>query len=184
MLRAQIVAVEVHHAFAVADEIDRVAVPHGEEVHACGLGQLFVGIFLEVVNGDGQAPAAAIALPGAEFLRSFEISDLGAVGRKRGEAGARNGKRFCGAPLRRDEEQLGVAARRRAEAVGAEEDIFAVGSPAEDDVIRRMKRQALGLAAFGGDDVHVGVAVIFTGEGDPFAVGREFRVELVTHVGG
>jgi len=41
-----------------------------------GLGQLFVGIFLEVVNGDGQAPAAAIALPGAEFLGSFEIGDL------------------------------------------------------------------------------------------------------------
>jgi site-specific DNA recombinase len=60
---------------------------------AGGLGQLFVGIFLEVVNGDRQAPAAAIALPGAEFLGSFQVGDFVAVGRKRGEAGARNGKR-------------------------------------------------------------------------------------------
>jgi hypothetical protein len=47
-----------------------------------------------------------------------------------------------------------------------------------------MKRQALGFAAFGRDDVHVGVTVIFAGEGDPLAVGRESWVELVTHVGG
>jgi hypothetical protein len=46
-----------------------------------------------------------------------------------------------------------------------------------------MKGESPGLAAFGGDDIDVGVAVILAGEGDPFAVGRKFRVELVTNVG-
>jgi len=34
LLRAEVVAVEIHHAVAVADEIDGVAVPHGEKIHA------------------------------------------------------------------------------------------------------------------------------------------------------
>jgi len=58
--------------------------PHGEEVHPRRLRQLFVGILFEVEDGDGQAPAATVALPGTELLRSFEIGDLGAVGRKSG----------------------------------------------------------------------------------------------------
>src|SRR5260370_22253784 len=122
--------------------------PDEQEVHPRGLRQLLVGIFFEVEDGNGQAPAAAVALPGAEFLRSFEIGDLGAVRGKSGQARARNLEGLRGAALRGDEKEFGVAARRRAEAVGAEENVFAVGSPAEDDVVPRMKREALGLAAF------------------------------------
>src|SRR5258708_39778968 len=47
-----------------------------------------------------------------------------------------------------------------------------------------MKGEALGLAAFGGDDVDVGIAVVFRGEGDPFAVRRKFRVKLVAGTSG
>src|SRR2546426_11960922 len=108
--------------------------PHGEEVHARRLRQLFVGILFEVEDGDRQAPAAAVALPGAEFLRSFEIGDLGAVRGKSGQARARNLEWFGGAALRGHKKEFGVAARRCAKAVGAEENIFAVGSPAEADV--------------------------------------------------
>ena len=157
--------------------------PHGEEVHARRLRQLFVGILFEVEDGDRQAPAAAVALPGAEFLRSFEIGDLGAVRGKSGQARARNLERLRGAALWGDEKEFGVAARRRAEAVGAEENVFAVGGPAKDDVVSGVKREALGFAAFGGDDVDVWIAVIFAGESDPLTVGREFRVELVADMG-
>ncbi len=44
--------------------------------------------------------------------------------------------------------------------------------------------EALGLAALCGDDVDIGIAVIGGGEGDPFAVGRKFGVELVAGAGG
>jgi len=47
LLGAEVVAEEVHHAVPVADEIDGVAVPHREEVHAGSLRQFFVGVFLE-----------------------------------------------------------------------------------------------------------------------------------------
>src|SRR6266481_7112867 len=183
LLGTEVVAKEVHHAVAVADEIDSVAVPHGEEVHAGGLRQLFVGIFFEIENGDGEAPAAAVALPSAEFLGSFEVGDPGAVRREAGQARARNLKRLRRAALWGDEKELDVTSWRSAETVRTEENVFAIGRPTEDDVVAGMKGEALGLAAFGGDDIHVGVAVIFAGEGDPFAVRRQFGVELVTDVG-
>src|SRR5262249_35761218 len=71
-----------------------------------------------------------------------------------------------------------------AEAVGAEQNILSVRSPAEHDVVRRMKRQPLGLAAFGRNDVNVRIAVILTGEGDPLPVGRKLRKKLVADVRG
>ncbi len=177
LLGAEVVAEKVHHTVAVADEIDGVAVPHGEKVHARGLRQFFVGILFQVKDGDGQAPAAAVALPGTEFLGSFEVRDLGAVWRKAGQACARYLQRLRRTALRRNEEELGVAARGCAEAVGTEQNIFAVGSPAG------MKRQALGLAAFRGDDVDVRVAVILAGERDPFAVRRKLGIKFVAYVG-
>ena len=67
-LRAEVVAVEIHHAVAVADEIDARPVPHRKHVHAFGLGQLFIDVVLQVVDGDGQVPAAVVALPGPKFL--------------------------------------------------------------------------------------------------------------------
>ena len=182
LLGGEVVAVEIHDAIAVADEIDGVAVPHGEHVHASGFRQLFVGIFFQVVDGDREAPAAAIALPGAEFLRSFEIGDFCAVGREGSEVAARNGQWVRCATLGRDEKEARVAAQRSAKAVGAEEDVLAVGRPAEDDIVRRMKSESLGLAAFCGNDVDVRIAVVLAGEGDPLAIGRKFRVELVAGV--
>jgi hypothetical protein len=44
--------------------------------------------------------------------------------------------------------------------------------------------EALGLAAFGGNDIHIGIAVVGSGESDPFAVWRKFGVELVAGAGG
>src|SRR5260221_9530579 len=158
--------------------------PHGKHVHAAGLGQLFVGVFLQIINGDGQIPAAAIALPGAIFLGTFDVGDFGAIGGEAGQIAAGNGQDFCRAALRGDQIKARVAVGRRDGAVGTKQNIFAVGRPPKNDVGGRMEGEALGLAAFCGDDVDVGIAVVFSGEGDPFAVGRKFRVELVAGTGG
>src|SRR2546429_805269 len=37
----------------------------------------------QVIDGHGQIPAAVVTLPGTEFLCCFDVSDLGAVRRKR-----------------------------------------------------------------------------------------------------
>src|SRR5580692_265071 len=103
LLRSEVVAVEVHDAVAVAYEIDGVAVPHGEHVHAGSLGQLFIRVLFQIVDGDRQAPAAAITFPGAKFLRGFEIRDLGAIRGEGSELAARDGQRVSGSSLWRDE---------------------------------------------------------------------------------
>ena len=41
-----------------------------------------------------------------------------------------------------------------------------------------VKRQLPGLTALGGHHVHIEIAVILSGEGNPFAVGREFRKQV------
>src|SRR5258708_6540126 len=180
----KIVAVKIHHAIAIADEIDSVRVPHGKHVHAGRLGQLFVGVFLQVINGDGQAPAAAITLPGAVLLRSFDVGDFAAVGRKTGEIAARNRQHLREAALGGDQIEARGATRGRYGAVGTEQNILTIGRPAEHDISGRMKREALGFAALGGDDVDIRIAVVGGREGDPFAVRRKFGVELVTSAGG
>ena len=104
LLRTKVVVVEIHHAVAVADEINGVPVPHGEHVHALGLGQLFIGVVLQVVDGDGQIPAAVVALPRAEFLRGFDIRDLRSVGREGSQVAPRNWQLLGHASLRRHQE--------------------------------------------------------------------------------
>ena len=50
--------------------------------------------------------------------------------------------------------------------------------PVDDLVVARMEGQPAGLAADGGHDVDVAVAVVLAGEGEPLAVGRELGVLL------
>ena len=89
-LRAEVVAVEIHCAVEIRDEINRVSMPHGEKIHALGVRQFGVGVIFQIVDADWRFPAAAISLPGAEVLRSGQIRDAVAVGGKAGEARARN----------------------------------------------------------------------------------------------
>ena len=78
----------------------------------------------------------------------------------------------------------------------AEDDVLAVVRPAHDDVVRphavgdvvaaerRGVGQPLGLAALGGHDVDLGVAVVLAGEGELLAVGREAGEHLEAVVAG
>ena len=65
-----------------------------------------------------------------------------------------------------------------------EEDPLSVSGPAGDVVIGCVESELLRLAASGGDDVHVVVAVAVGGEGDPVAVGREPRIDIASLVVG
>ena len=47
-----------------------------------------------------------------------------------------------------------------------------------------IKRQLPGLAALGGHYIDVEIAVVLSGEGDPFAVGRKFREQFASRIGG
>ena len=62
--------------------------------------------------------------------------------------------------------------------MGHEQDALAVRRPADDEVGLGMPREAPRHAAGGRHDVHVDVAVVFAGEGDLGAVGREMGIGL------
>ncbi len=63
-----------------------------------------------------------------------------------------------------------------------EEHALRVGRPVQDDVVGRVGRERPGVAAAGGDDEDVEVAVAVAREGDPLAVGREPRVVVAALV--
>src|ERR1019366_667750 len=50
---SKIVAIKIHYAVAVIDEINCVAVPHGKKIHAGGFRKFFVSIFLQIIDPDG-----------------------------------------------------------------------------------------------------------------------------------
>src|SRR5208337_4362677 len=73
-------------------------------------------------------------------------------------------------------------------AEGAKDDGLAVGGPAIDLIVVApargeraaggIKSKLLGNADGDGDDVDLLIAVVLAGEGDPLAVGREFREDF------
>jgi hypothetical protein len=182
LLRRQVGAVEVHDAVPVGNEVDRVAVPHREHVHGLGRRQRLVGFPLEVPDGDGAFPAAPIALPGAELLGGVIEGEAPSVGREADQRGARQVEHLGDAAVGRNEEEP-VKVGQVARAIRAEKDA-PVGGPPQHHIARRVIGQADGFAAPGRDDEDIIVAVVLAGEGDPFPVGRESRVELVAGVGG
>ena len=183
LLAAQIVAVEIEVMFgaAIGTEIDGVAMPHGKGVSPVGVGHVFDSIVFEIVDGDGLGQAAGVALPGAEIAENRVIGDFRAVGRKRSQAAFAHRQGLGQAAVDAHAEWTfgpavgGIAAREKQNAL-------AVGKPGDDFVVnahaiaerRRgalIECQLLRLAALGGHYVDVEVAVVLSGEGDPFAVG-------------
>ena len=157
-------------------------------------GRSSTAIVFEIVDGDGLGQTAGVALPGAEVAEDGVVGDFRAVGRKRSQAAFAHRQRFGQAAFDAHAEGAfgpsvgGVAA-------GEKQNALAVGKPGDDFVVnahaiaeRRggalIERQLLRLAALGGHYVDVEVAVVLSGEGDPFAVGREFREEFASGVGG
>ena len=185
LLRGQVVAVEVHPAAVVpvGGEVDLVALPHRDDVERRVVRQVGRRLRLEVVEPDVVGHTAPVPLPGAELAEDAVVDQLGAVGRERAEAAAREGHFLEGTPVDGGQVEL------PAEVVplgppGPEQDLAAV-LPSDDEVVRPHTVRhvvavqgggpghAFGDAAHGRHDVDLGVAVVLAREGQRAAVGRK-----------
>ena len=92
--------------------------------------------------------------------------------------------RLLHASVDTDLEQRGDRRERPLGSGRREEHPLSVSGPAGDVVIGCVESELLRLAAGGGDDVHVVVAVAVGGEGDPVAVGRVARIDVAGLVVG
>ena len=167
---------DVRDAVAIGQEVDRVARPHRIHVLRVGPRRRDEIVGLEIDDPDRPVLAAAIVAPLLVPGVVHAIRDVRAVRRNLALVAARQGQRLLDAADggHRPESRRGVG--RPARAAGGEEHRRAVGRPALDRVGAGMPRQALGIAAFGRHDIHVGVAGIFAAEGNRSAVRRKVRV--------
>ena len=178
LLRLCAVSEEIHAVIGalIGVEIDGVAAPHWKSVHALIVAvDLLVVIGLEIVDGNFLGHAAGVTLPGAEIAEDAIEGDLIAVGREGSEAAFVDGEARGKAAFDGNREE---AAEPGIEsfAAGEEQDALAVGHPIDDFIFHAhalgqndggsFEGQLLGLAAFGGNYVDVGIAVILAGEGD------------------
>ena len=187
---------EIHAVIGalIGIEVDRVAAPHRKSVHALIVAvDLLVVIGLEIVDGNSLRHAAGVTLPGAEIAEDAIESDLIAVGGEGREAAFVDGEARGKAAFDGHGEEA-AEPRIKSFAAREKEDALAIGHPVDDFIFHAhafgqndggsFEGQLLGLAAFGRNGVDVGIAVILAGEGDVRTVGREFREELESRIGG
>jgi len=184
LLGAPLVDIQVHAAVgsAVGQEVDPVAVPHGDDVLGRVVGDVLGLLRREVVDPDVVGLAAAVALPGAELAEHAVVGELLAVGGIGAEAAARQGELPRQVAVRAHQVELSLEVVELPHA-GAEDDLTAGGRPAHHDVVgthavgdvvaaqRRRPGQALGDAPLGGNQIDLGVAVVLAGERQVLAVG-------------
>ena len=147
------------------------------------VGDFFGGVRLQVEDVELLRPATGIALPSAEIAEQRRVDNLLAIGRDVAGAGLRHGESLGKAAIDGDGIEAAVA-QIEIFAERAEDHGFAIGSPAIDLIVvspaggkraaGRIERQLLGNATGGGDYINLLVAVVLSGEGNPFPIGREF----------
>ena len=194
-------------AVAVGQEIDPPAVPHRRGVGPRPVGDLGQLARVEVVGEHLLREAAVVALPGAEVPEDAVVGDGVAVGGEGGQshravdrhprwnlvrhvgnpfAGRRKRtvmcqgerQRFRKASLDRHEEEPAAEGARGVQTRRVEQDVLAVGGPADDAIDARMIGQAPRHAPLGRHDIDVHVPFVIRGEGDLLAVGRKERPSL------
>ncbi len=187
-----VVGVEIVVAAAVGGEVDDVPHPHRIAVGAGMIGDADGVVGRQIEDVELLSPPALVALPMTEVAHQRRVHHLGAVGGV--VAGPRLGhrQRRRHATGHRHGEELGVT-QVPAVSHRPEEHRRAVRGPAVDLVVvaparrqwtgRRVEGQEPRLAAGGGHDVDLFVAVILAGEGDPFPVGRKLGEQLETGMG-
>ncbi len=136
LLRAEVVAVQVHVVgrVAIRGEVDRVALPHRDDVLRRVVRQvrrLFRG---EVVQPEVVGHAAPVALPRAELAEDVVVDDLRPVGREGPEAAVREGQLLERAAVDVGEVELAEEIVP-VDPPRAEEDVRRV-LPAHDQVVR------------------------------------------------
>ena len=174
----EIVAVQVHRAVAIGQEVHHVADPHRPV-----FSRRIVRHRLDLARAHVEQPdpgllAAAVAaprllVPGAAHR---DVRDASRVRAVRQPLTGRHGQRLFEPSFERHAVQavevLDEAARR------CEHDPLAVRRPPLHQVRLGVPREPSRLAAFRGDDIDVGVAGVIGAERDPAAVGREAGVSL------
>ena len=169
---------------AVRIEVNRIAVPHRKSVGPVLVRHLFDFVRLQVVNPDVLRHAALIALPGAEIAKDAVVGDAAPVGRKRRETAFIERQGFGQAAIEADRVEPTEPGVKSVTA-GKIQDVVGIREPVDDFVVDAhalgeasaagVDRKLLRVAAFGGDDINVKIAVVLSRECNPFAVGRELR---------
>lgn len=123
-----------------------------------------------------------VALPGLLPLGVRNVGDVSAVGRERSVFG--DGERHSRGESALDRNGVELILEvHEAVGPGIEEDVFAVGRPTGNVFVGRIVGEAARHAAGGGDHKDIAIAVVFAGEGDRGAVGREIGERLDADAG-
>ena len=179
--RRGVVGVEVVSlvGVAVADEVERGAVPHGLAVAGAVVAHplALVGLHVEEVDaGDVPAP---VALPRPQILAVGHVGQPGPVGREGPELAVGHGQHLGQAAGGLHFVELGEAVCAGGHGARVEERL-AVGRPAQDSVRRGVVGDPQGRAAHGRHHVDVGVPFVVAREGDLRTIGGELWVVLVS----
>ena len=176
----------------IGEKVDRLAVPHGRGLGARPVGDVLELAGFEVIDVDVLPEAAVIALPGAEVAEDARVGDLLAVGAEAHEAAAVERHRFRQPAGERHAERPreprvpGGASRQ-------EHDALRIRRPGVHHVVRAQAQRRVGHGVRGEgqasgrptacrDHVHVAIALVLAGEGDPLTVGREARHHILARV--
>ena len=181
-LAREVVGVEVQRAVAVGGEVDRVADPHGIALRALRGRDGRERRRGEIVDEEVLGPPALVALPRAEVAEERRVDDPLPVRREVARAGGRHRQGRSDPAADRHSEQLRLRTHTVGFAHRAEEDRPAVRRPPDHLVVpavarlhgpaRRVVGEQPRRAPFGRDHVHLLVAFVLAGEGDPLSVGR------------
>jgi hypothetical protein len=157
---------------AVGEEVEIFADPDGVGVVGVLAGDFDQVEGFEVDDPVGGGLAADVVLPGGFPLGDGLIGEGFAIGREGAlDAGGQGeGFRHSRTIGMDEEEALEVAVAGRP---AGDEDIFAVGGPADDGAAGRVPGDAAGNAPGCWNDVDVGVALEVGGVGDGGSIGRE-----------
>ncbi|OPZ81422.1 MAG: hypothetical protein BWY77_00652 [bacterium ADurb.Bin431] len=169
----KIIGIEVGDAVvaAVGDEIELLSDPHRIGALADIVGEVGVLFSGEIVEPEVDILAALVAFPVILLAAFGAVGQLFAVRGVAGEGALRHGKllgplALCGDGVELGDRPVGIFVG------GAVDDFFAIRGPGQG-LGAVMPGKAFGDAAVAGDEIEIAAAVIFAGEGDGGAVGRD-----------
>ena len=191
LLCAQVVGEKVGLPVGIAlgHEVNLVAPPHGEDVLRRVVGEPRGRFCGKIIKPDLVRLPAPIALPSSELTEDTVVSHLLSVRRKAAPTTAGEGQRLGNAALQPRQGEFALE-RVPLRAPGSVNDGVVV-TPGHDDVVgphpvgdivaleRGGVGEAPGFAAVCGHDIDLGVAVVLSGEGKEFSIGREAREHFV-----
>ena len=186
-----VVAEQVHGVVAVACEENLIANPHGEVVLSYIVGDIIHFPGLGVINPDVVGHTALVVFPGAELAEHAVVGKFLSVGRVAAETAFGQWHLLRHSALGRDGVEASVEARADAVAI---DDILAVAAPAHHHIVgthavgKVVAGIGCGVGESGGraagsrHEIHLGAAVVLSGEGNLLAIGRKTCKHFITLV--